>query len=246
MVGPMSTILMGVLLLGEPFTAWIAAGTVLVIAGIFVFSGRAPRLSAAGALRIMPGHRSRRTSTWIWASQANGRWCAAPARAWASAARRRWCARACNVVIVARGAEALEAAAAAPDGRPRRAAGARRSQHVAADITTAEGRAAVFAVRKRLRHRRHQRRRPAARRLPRLGPRGLDQGGGRQHAHADRADQGHGGRHGGARLRPHRQHHLERGEGADRHPGPVQRRAQRPDRLRRRRGAHAASWPRRT
>lgn len=38
MVGPMSTILMGVLLLEEPFTAWIAAGTVLVIAGIFVFS----------------------------------------------------------------------------------------------------------------------------------------------------------------------------------------------------------------
>ncbi len=42
MVGPMSTILMGVLILGEPFTAWIAAGTVLVIAGIFVVtrSGR--------------------------------------------------------------------------------------------------------------------------------------------------------------------------------------------------------------
>jgi drug/metabolite transporter (DMT)-like permease len=42
MIGPMSTILMGVLILGEPFTAWIAAGTVLVIAGIFVFtrSGR--------------------------------------------------------------------------------------------------------------------------------------------------------------------------------------------------------------
>jgi drug/metabolite transporter (DMT)-like permease len=38
MVGPMSTILMGVLLLGEPFTAWVAGGTVLVIAGIFVFS----------------------------------------------------------------------------------------------------------------------------------------------------------------------------------------------------------------
>jgi drug/metabolite transporter (DMT)-like permease len=42
MVGPMSTILMGVLLLGEPFTAWIAAGTMFVIAGIYVFS-RAPR-----------------------------------------------------------------------------------------------------------------------------------------------------------------------------------------------------------
>ena len=38
MVGPMSTILMGVVILGEPFTVWVAAGTVLVIAGIFVFS----------------------------------------------------------------------------------------------------------------------------------------------------------------------------------------------------------------
>ena len=38
MVGPMSTILMGVLMLDEPFTAWVAAGTVLVVAGIFVFS----------------------------------------------------------------------------------------------------------------------------------------------------------------------------------------------------------------
>jgi drug/metabolite transporter (DMT)-like permease len=38
MVGPMSTIVMGVLILDEPFTAWIAAGTVLVIAGVFVVS----------------------------------------------------------------------------------------------------------------------------------------------------------------------------------------------------------------
>jgi drug/metabolite transporter (DMT)-like permease len=38
MVGPLATIAMGVLLLGEPFTPWIAAGTALVIAGIFVFS----------------------------------------------------------------------------------------------------------------------------------------------------------------------------------------------------------------
>ncbi len=38
MVGPLSTILMGVVILGEPFTAWIAAGTALVIAGIFVFT----------------------------------------------------------------------------------------------------------------------------------------------------------------------------------------------------------------
>jgi drug/metabolite transporter (DMT)-like permease len=29
---------MGVWLLGEPFTLWVVAGTVLVISGIFVFS----------------------------------------------------------------------------------------------------------------------------------------------------------------------------------------------------------------
>jgi drug/metabolite transporter (DMT)-like permease len=34
MIGPMSTILMGVLLLGEPFTAWVAAGTALVLLGV--------------------------------------------------------------------------------------------------------------------------------------------------------------------------------------------------------------------
>jgi drug/metabolite transporter (DMT)-like permease len=38
MLGAMSTILMGVVILGEPFTLWVAAGSVLVIAGIFVFS----------------------------------------------------------------------------------------------------------------------------------------------------------------------------------------------------------------
>ena len=40
MVGPMSTILMGVLILGEPFTGWVAAGSVLVFAGIYIFSRR--------------------------------------------------------------------------------------------------------------------------------------------------------------------------------------------------------------
>jgi drug/metabolite transporter (DMT)-like permease len=38
MVGPMSTITMGVLILGEPFTAWVVAGTLLVLLGIFVCS----------------------------------------------------------------------------------------------------------------------------------------------------------------------------------------------------------------
>jgi drug/metabolite transporter (DMT)-like permease len=46
MVGPISTILMGVVILGEPFTAWVAGGTVLVIAGIFVFT-RAGREASA-------------------------------------------------------------------------------------------------------------------------------------------------------------------------------------------------------
>jgi drug/metabolite transporter (DMT)-like permease len=38
MVGPMSTIAMGALLLGEPFTLWVAGGTALVLTGILVFS----------------------------------------------------------------------------------------------------------------------------------------------------------------------------------------------------------------
>jgi drug/metabolite transporter (DMT)-like permease len=35
MIGPMSTLLMGVLILGEPFNEWIIAGTVLVLSGVF-------------------------------------------------------------------------------------------------------------------------------------------------------------------------------------------------------------------
>jgi drug/metabolite transporter (DMT)-like permease len=38
MIGPMSTILMGVLILGEPFTAWVATGTLLVLAGIWLLA----------------------------------------------------------------------------------------------------------------------------------------------------------------------------------------------------------------
>jgi drug/metabolite transporter (DMT)-like permease len=35
MIGPLSTILLSVLILGEPFTAWMAAGTVLVLVGVW-------------------------------------------------------------------------------------------------------------------------------------------------------------------------------------------------------------------
>ena len=38
MAGPMATIFLGVVLLGEPFTAFLVAGSVLVIAGVFVVS----------------------------------------------------------------------------------------------------------------------------------------------------------------------------------------------------------------
>ncbi len=38
MIGPLSTILMGVVILGEPFTAWTAAGTALVMVGIWLLA----------------------------------------------------------------------------------------------------------------------------------------------------------------------------------------------------------------
>jgi drug/metabolite transporter (DMT)-like permease len=38
MVGPMSTILMGVWLLGEPMNLWIVAGTILVLSGVYLVS----------------------------------------------------------------------------------------------------------------------------------------------------------------------------------------------------------------
>jgi drug/metabolite transporter (DMT)-like permease len=38
MIGPLSTIALSVWILGEPFTAWIAAGTVLVMAGIWLLT----------------------------------------------------------------------------------------------------------------------------------------------------------------------------------------------------------------
>jgi drug/metabolite transporter (DMT)-like permease len=42
MIGPMATIFMGVLLLDEPLNTWVIAGTVLVVAGVFVVT-RMPR-----------------------------------------------------------------------------------------------------------------------------------------------------------------------------------------------------------
>ncbi|HWK49012.1 MAG TPA: EamA family transporter, partial [Steroidobacter sp.] len=38
MVGPMSTIVLSVLVLGEPFNAWIAVGTGLVVSGVWLLA----------------------------------------------------------------------------------------------------------------------------------------------------------------------------------------------------------------
>ena len=45
MIGPMSTILRGILILGEPLNAWIIAGTVLVLAGVYLVSRSRPAAS---------------------------------------------------------------------------------------------------------------------------------------------------------------------------------------------------------
>jgi drug/metabolite transporter (DMT)-like permease len=47
MIGPMSTIAMGVLILGESFNGWIVAGTVLVVSGVFLVT----RFGSAGAAK---------------------------------------------------------------------------------------------------------------------------------------------------------------------------------------------------
>ena len=43
MVGPVSTILMGIVILGEPFTIWIALGTVFVLSGIWMLAKARPK-----------------------------------------------------------------------------------------------------------------------------------------------------------------------------------------------------------
>ncbi len=37
-IGPLSTILMAIIFLGEPFTLWVALGTVLVLTGIWLLT----------------------------------------------------------------------------------------------------------------------------------------------------------------------------------------------------------------
>jgi drug/metabolite transporter (DMT)-like permease len=46
-IGPVSTILLGVLLLGEPFTLWVALGTGLVLLGIWLLTRPAAARASA-------------------------------------------------------------------------------------------------------------------------------------------------------------------------------------------------------
>jgi drug/metabolite transporter (DMT)-like permease len=49
-IGPLSTILMAVIFLGEPFTVWVALGTVLVLAGIWLLT----KVQASPVAEISP------------------------------------------------------------------------------------------------------------------------------------------------------------------------------------------------
>ena len=135
----------------------------------------------------------------------------------------------CDVTILARTEETLRRTAeeiGAKAGRPVR--------WVACDITTPEGRAAALAAEPE----------PDILINNAGGPppgdfRDWDRAAWirahrRQHADADRAHQGDRRRHDRATVRPHRQHHVVRGEDADRLPRALQRRALRAHGFRRR------------
>ena len=49
MIGPVSTIALGVLLLGEPFTAWIAAGSACVLGAVWLLTWQGPAFKPATA-----------------------------------------------------------------------------------------------------------------------------------------------------------------------------------------------------
>ena len=120
-----------------------------------------------------------------------------------------------EVIIVARPLANIEAAA-----EEIRSATDARVTPVAADITTDEGRALALQGLSRARNCRQQLGRTAHRQFPRLGSRCLDRGAERQHAGSRLYDQGYGGRHDRPQVRVHCEHHFERGEGSDQHPGP--------------------------
>jgi NAD(P)-dependent dehydrogenase (short-subunit alcohol dehydrogenase family) len=105
-----------------------------------------------------------------------------------------------HVTLTARGAEVLKKTA----DEIRKASPGVTVTEIVGDITTPQGREDVLKACPEPDILINNAGGPAARRFPQLDPRRLDQGGRRQHADADRADQGHRGRHDGAQIRPHR------------------------------------------
>ena len=212
-----------------------AAAQAIVVAALdaarCASTARSPSRSrdALSGARIEPATILREASRWISASPARRRWSAPRARGWAAAARWRWPGTASR----SRSPRAPRARWRPPRTRSPRASGGKVTP-VAGDITTPEGRAAALAA------------------CPEPDILVNNAGGPppgdfrdwdeedwlqrlqRQHDHRDHADQGDGRRHDRAQVRPDRQHHLELGQGADPAARPVQRRARRPDRLRRR------------
>lgn len=56
MIGPMSTILMGVFILGEPLNTWIIAGTLLVLSGVYMVSRNRPDSTKKSEITGINGH----------------------------------------------------------------------------------------------------------------------------------------------------------------------------------------------
>ena len=163
------------------------------------------------------------SGSWISASEARRRSSARRAVVSAAAARWRWRKPAATSSSTAATRKALAATAAEIRDRfaSRRDRGGRRRLGPR-DASRAPRRLSLA------RHTGQQQWRPAAPRVPRPHP--PDDPGWRhaEHDHADRAHQGGHRRHGRARLRPHRQHHLAVGLRADPRPRRLVRRARRP------------------
>jgi drug/metabolite transporter (DMT)-like permease len=53
MVGPLSTIVMGIVVLGEPFSSWSAAGTVLVLGSVWILARRPRPIAVAVATPLV-------------------------------------------------------------------------------------------------------------------------------------------------------------------------------------------------
>ena len=130
----------------------------------------------------------------------------------------------CDLVVNGRDAKAL--AATASEIRDRFGVGVTevaRRRFAARDPGRAAGRLPLA------RHPGQQQWRPAAPRIPRPHPPDDPRRRHAEHDHADRAHQGGHRRHGRARLRPHRQHHLAVGLCADPRPRRLVRRTRRTD-----------------